>query len=314
MPPSRSVSTMSYARALVDARGRIVAFAAGCVLAAAVAGLVVPREYTARVVFLPSEQAKRKPPAELMALAASVGMSLPTSTSGGSDLFPLLLRSDRLLRPMLDEPFAADGGAEARPLEDWLVEERGDEPERVRRSEALERLRDDVVRAQRDNESDLVTLQVTTPSPALSAGLANRLADRLEGYLVGRRQEKGHSNRAFLTARRLEVEASLAAAEDALAAFKDRNRRADSPALQLERERLLRERNLQGELLIELRKREELAKLAETRDTPAAKVLERAATPVRPIRPRGTMILLAMTLGLLVPLAGVLVRTAAEKR
>jgi len=305
----------AYARALVAARGRIVFFAAGCALAAAVFGLLVPRVYTARVVFLPSEQAKRKPPAEMMALAASVGMSLPTSASGGSDLFPVLLRSDRLLSPMLDESFAAEGDAAARPLEEWLTRNRHGGSEAERRHDALDRLRDDVVRAQRDGQSDLVTLQVTTPSPALSAGIANRLTEELESYLVGRRQEKGHHSRAFLTARRVEVEAALAAAEDALTDFRDRNRRADSPALQLEEERLRRERDLQRGLLVELRKREELAKLAETRDTPSAKVLERAVPPVRDTFPaRGTMVLLAMTLGLLVPLAGVLVRTAAVKR
>jgi uncharacterized protein involved in exopolysaccharide biosynthesis len=313
--PASPESTNAFARALVDARGRIVAFAAGCGLAAAGLGLLVPHAYTARVVFLPSEQAKRKPPMEMLALAASVGMSLPTSASGGSDLFPLLLRSDRLLRPMLDESFAGEAGEPVRPLEEWLTDEAGRRPGKERRHEALERLRDDVVRAQRDNESDLVTLQVTTSSPTLSAGIANRLTDELEGYLVGRRREKGHFNRAFLTARREEVDTALAAAEDALADFRDRNRRADSPALQLELERLVRERNLQRTLMVELRKREEMAKLAETRDTPAAKILEHAATPVRDVNPaRATMVLLAMTMGLLVPLAGVLVRTAAVKR
>ncbi|MBZ0270019.1 hypothetical protein K8I85_17850, partial [bacterium] len=224
------------------------------------------------------------------------------------------LRSDRLLSPMLDETFSVEGGTDARPLGEWLARGQRSGSEAERRHDALDRLRDDVVRAQRDGQSDLVTLQVTTASPALSAGIANRLTERLESYLVGRRQESGHHNRAFLTARREEVETALAAAEDALAGFRDRNRRADSPALQLEQERLVRERNLQRGLLVELRKREELAKLGETRDTPTARVLEQAVPPVRDTFPaRGTIVLLAMTLGLLVPLAGVLVRTAAGK-
>jgi uncharacterized protein involved in exopolysaccharide biosynthesis len=301
-----------YARALVAARRRIVEFALGSALAAVALAGVLPRQYTARVVILPSEEPRRKPPAQTLALASSLGLSLPFGASNATDLYPVLLTSDRLLEPLLDQAFPAGAG---RTLQDRLVPDDGRHTEAERRDEALRRLRDGMVRAHKDAESDLVTLHVTTSSPELSAAIANDLAAQFEGYLVGSRQRIGAGKRQFLSSRRQVLQTQLADAERKLTDFRDANRRIDSPQSRLALDRLEREKALRQALLQEILQQEERAKLAETRDTPVARVLEDAANPVDANRPSALVLLaLALALGLLLPVSGVILRTAAEHR
>lgn len=301
-----------YVRALVSARRRIVQFALGSAIAALAVGFTLPRAYTARVVLLPAAEPKYKPPDEVLALASSLGLNLPFGAANATDLYPVMFLSDRLLRPLLDETLLGKGDV---TLRDHLAP-----PDRrsveARSEDALRRLRSEVLRAHKDAESDLITLHVTTDSPELSAAIANALTGRLESYLVDSRQTKGGQRREFLTSRREALEAELAQAEQALADFRDANRRIDdSPTRLLARERLERDRTLRQELLLQIIQQEELAKLAEARDTPVARVLEEAEAPIRSsLPPRSLLLALGVGLGLLAPISGVILKTAAEDR
>ncbi len=301
----------TYVRALVASRARILEFAAGSVLAAILVTALLPRYHTATIHLLPSERARTKLSARMTGLASAFGIQIPVGAVSSSDLYPVLLTSDRLLRPLLEEIFANPLGGPGSSLADILVLQ-GHESTVVHRQRALEVMRDRVVRARTDGQSDLVSLQVTTRWPELSSQVARRLVERLDQHLIGTRQAEGAANREFLGRRRAEAEAQLVRAEQEIETFQVSNRRiTDSPALLLEFGRLRREQTGRREVLLEIRRQLEIAKTEETRNMPVLRPLDDTNPPTRPTSPPYALtILLTLVIGVLAPVWWIVIRTA----
>lgn len=299
-----------YLRALVDARSQIVLFTAGATLAAVLLALILPREWTARTVLLPAEDGQGALPAQLSGLATSFGFQVPFGSASQSDLYPNILSSERLLGAVLARPFSVREGAPAQPL--LRILRPRDEDSHRTRMKAIRRLAKDVVRASKDSETGIVTLEVTTKSPTLSADVANALIAALEQYLITLRQDEGRKNRTFIDARVVDVAGELSKAEDQLAKFREANRRlGGSPELQLQELRLQRDMMIQEQVFLELQKQKEIAEIEEVKNTPVLKVLDEAVPPIRPSRPmRVLMVAAAFLLGVFASASWVLLRTS----
>lgn len=287
-----STELSRYLRALVDARAQIVYFTVGATLATVLLALILPREWTARSVLLPTEDAQAALPAQLSGLATSFGFQMPFGAASQSDLYPNILVSDRLLGSLLTQPFAEREGEPAKPLLAILLPR--DEDSHGTRMKAIRRLAKRVVRASKDSETGIVTLEVTTKSPGLSADVANALVASLEQYLITLRQDEGRKNRTFIDGRVAEVTGELSKAEDRLAKFRETNRRTgSSPELQLQELRLQRDVMIQEQVFLELQKQKEIAEIEEVKNTPVLKVLDVAVPPVRPSRPLRVLMVVA---------------------
>jgi uncharacterized protein involved in exopolysaccharide biosynthesis len=299
-----------YVRALVDARGRILAFTAGATAAAVLLAFVLPRQWTARVVLLPTDEADGALPAQLSGLVSSFGLQFPFGPASQSDLYPTILTSDRLLAGLLAQEFRRKADEPARPLLAHLV--RNADDTHATRSKAIRRLRRDIVTAAKDSETGIVSLEVTMASPLLAAGAANALTAGLERYLIEIRQQDGAKNRAFIDERLAAVSADLASAEECLTRFREENRRiGGSPELQLEEARLQRDVLFQEQVFVELKKQKEIAGIEEVKNTPVLKVLDPAVPPSRPSRPvRALVVAAGLLLGAFGSVSWVLVHTA----
>ncbi|GJM44555.1 MAG: hypothetical protein DHS20C21_13970 [Gemmatimonadota bacterium] len=302
-----------YARALIGARYRMAAFVTGSVIAAVILALLLPKQYTAKVMLLPTDDGEQGFPSQLSGIASSFGLQFPFGSVSQSDLYPTILASDRLLGDLIDESFAPAPGETPVKLVDLLVE-RKNLSEHEHRMRALTDLRENVIRAHKDTETGVVSLQVTTHGAELSADVANRLTSRLEKYLIDTRQVEGSRNRAFLSERLDLVSGDLKSAEENLKQFREKNRRVnDSPELLLQVDRLRREVLVQEQIFLELQRQTEVAKIEEVKNTPVLRILDDAHAPIRPSHPKKVIVVvMGFVLSLFAVIGFVLLRSAVQ--
>jgi uncharacterized protein involved in exopolysaccharide biosynthesis len=301
----------AYARALVGARWRIIAFVGGAVLAAAALALVLPEKYTAKAVLLPTEEGDQGFPSQLSGIASSFGFALPFGAMSQSDLYPTILTSDRLLRDLLREEFPPKPGQAPVMLAEHLVK-RKDLSEEQHLSRAVANARENVLRASKDSETGVVTLMVTLDDADLAAAVGNRLVARLERFLITMRSQEGSKNRTFLDDRLEVVSKDLADAENGLTHVRETNRRVqDSPELLLQQERLHRDLLIQEQIFLELMKQKEIAKIEEVKNTPVLRILDQARPPVRPSHPNKILVVtMGLVLALFAAISYLVIRTA----
>ncbi len=301
-----------YVRALVDARAGIAAFTAAATVASVLLALVLPREWTARVVLLPTDDAEGAFPAQLSGLASSFGLQFPFGPASQSDLYPTILTSDRVLGLLLDREFVTKDGKTTTLLP--ILAPREEDPHAAR-MKAVRKLRKRVVAAAKDSETGIVSLEVTTGGAALSADVANTLTSLLETYLIEMRQQDGAKNRKFIDERLADASGALKAAEERLTEFRESNRRiTGSPELQRVEARLVRDLMIAEQVFLELRKQQEIAAIESVKNTPVLKVLDEAQVPIRPSRPLRTLMVAAgLLLGAFLAVSWVLFRTALRE-
>jgi len=148
----------------------------------------------------------------------------------------------------------------------------------------------------------VVSLAVSTPWPALSEQMGQKVLEMVTQFNLTTRQSQAAAERRFTEARLNEARGELRAAEDALQGFLESNRRFDNaPQLQLRRERLQREVTQHQAVYSLLSEAYERARMDEVRDTPVITVIEGPVGSARAV-PRGTVTrgLLMLVLGLMV--------------
>lgn len=168
----------------------------------------------------------------------------------------------------------------------------------------------------KETRSGLVRVGVWMEEPRMAADIANYIYDAIVDYTVNVHNLQARLNREFIEKRRKEVKSELTHAEDVLKEFRDRNRRvSDSPELQLELERLMREVRIQTEVYITLQQQYELARIEEVKKTPSVVFLDEAQPPVKKDKPRRKkLVIMAMLLGLFVSPLAVVTRHILNQR
>ena len=158
-----------------------------------------------------------------------------------------------------------------------------------------------------DFRTGLITLQVVWDRNWLAAGVTNAMIDSLDRYIRLKSNAKARENRLFVESQMQGAYDSLLTAEARLTTFREQNRRIEhSPELLEERERLDRDKRIQEENYLVLRKEYALAKIEEVQNTSIVNILDRAIVPMDRTSPKRTLIVLAMAfLGTL--LGGVMV-------
>jgi uncharacterized protein involved in exopolysaccharide biosynthesis len=135
-------------------------------------------------------------------------------------------------------------------------------------------------------KSDLIEISVWMEEPELSAQVANYICDAIVELAIEIHKQRVKLGRSFIEERRQEVQKSLAAAEERLTSFRERNRNTtSSPQLQLELERLSREVALHTEVFITLQQQFEIARIEEIKEMPSVVVLDWAVAAVRKDKP-----------------------------
>ncbi len=144
-----------------------------------------------------------------------------------------------------------------------------------------------------DKKSGVITLSTEFQDPQVSFDVNNFIYNQLSDILKNKMHFKASENRKFTEERLLEVKDNLKEAEDNLRRFRQRNRLRVDPADELEDARLQREVLVNQEIMIQLQKQYEIAKIDEARDIPVLDIIDLPMKPIEKSKPKRKMIVLA---------------------
>jgi len=240
-------------------------------------------------------------------------LGISTSTKWNSPaIYPEVARSRRVLEEALKLPLRRTPTSPPEPLLS-IVQEQGDGARRLEL--AVRKLRRSIF-VSVDRRTGLVSLRVRSKYPQVAADLANALDSIMVEFTLTAYAGQATRNRQFIEGRLKDTEEELAAAEENVSAFHERNLRiGNSPRLQVEEGRLARALRADEEVYLTLRRQHELAKIEERRDVPTLAVVDPATPPVFRSSPRrGLSIAFAFFIGTFVSSAGVVATDALSRK
>jgi hypothetical protein len=148
-------------------------------------------------------------------------------------------------------------------------------------------------------KSGLITVDILMEEPAIAADMANAVYLSIVDFTLEIHSKQARLNREFIEGRQFGVKVQLTVDEDALKVFRERNRSImESPQLQLEIERLMREVEIQTQVYITLQQQYELARIEEVNETPSVVILDEGKPAVGKDSPkRKAIVIIFMVIG-----------------
>jgi uncharacterized protein involved in exopolysaccharide biosynthesis len=144
-----------------------------------------------------------------------------------------------------------------------------------------------------DKKSGVITLSTEFEDPQVSFDVNNFIYNQLNDILKNKMHFKASENRKFTEERLAEVKDNLKEAEESLRRFRQRNRLRIDPADELEDARLQRDVLMNQEIMIQLQKQYEIAKIDEARDMPVLDVIDIPMKPIDKSKPKRRLIVMA---------------------
>lgn len=152
-----------------------------------------------------------------------------------------------------------------------------------------------VITSDLDRMTKILSVTVEMPESKLSAEIVNKITKSLNDYILTQRKSFATEQRKYLEKRVEQVKDTLTFFEEELKNFRSQNRMIlQSPELQLEQARLMRNVEIHQTVYGELLKQLELVKLQEVKDTPVVNVKEEAKEPVLKAGPKRAVTLITI--------------------
>jgi uncharacterized protein involved in exopolysaccharide biosynthesis len=287
------LSPLDLVNALLRHWRAVVLWPLAAALLTSVIVLIVPPWYTARTTFVPETRSRDRLPSGVAALAGQFGFALGPDASESPRFYTQVARSrellERLLKTRYPDPRLGRDPGDSVPLR-VLLKVRGDSlPDSLARG--VRRL-GKLIDASADLQTNIVTLDVTTRYPRLSAAVANDLVAYINEFNTKQRQSQAGERRKFVQQRLVDGERELHDAEDTLRRFYERNRFwQQSPELVSDEGRLRRQVEVRQEVYLTLRREYEQARIEEVNDTPVITVIDPAVAPQRRSSPQRILII-----------------------
>ena len=236
---------------------------------------------------------------QLSALASLAGVNV--GSADPTQIYESLLKSESVLSPVIFTKYQTEKFEKPVNLIEYL-EIKQDKSlndslqQRKMFLQVYTALSKGVISTDVDRMTKILTVTVQMPESKLSADVANNIAKSLDKYIRTQRKSFASAQREYLTTRVKQVKDTLNLFEERLKNFREQNRMiAQSPELQLEQARLMRNVEIQQTIYGELVKQLELVKLEEVRDTPVVNVEEYAKEPIIKAGPkRATTLIIIM--------------------
>jgi uncharacterized protein involved in exopolysaccharide biosynthesis len=244
--------------------------------------LIVKPYYESTVTILPEFGSKSTTFAGLSQLATLVGVR--PSEGAPAEIYQNLLTSEIVLENVIYSKYKTAKFTDSVNLIEYLNPAKDDTEIRNERQVFLSVYRNlaaNLIRSNIDRLTKILTITVTMPESQLSADVANKIAESLDGYIRTKRKSFASEQKFYIEKRIDELSDSLRLAEDKLKNFSEQNRMIQqSPQLILEKGRLMRNVEILNAVYIELNKQLEVTKIDEIRETPVVNIKEWAKDPV----------------------------------
>ncbi len=234
-------------------------------------------------------------------LAAQFGLALSTAQSEPNWVYEEIIKSRSLARGMLKRRFDTVKYGLQKPLLQILTY--GNKELDIG-LDTLEIYAVDtflgMINVTEDRRTGIHTLIINASEPKLSMKLNQALIEELDTHQREYNKTKTSETRQFIEERIINTEKELKATEEALKDFRARNRRIEnSPALQLEQQRLTREVSVLTGVFTTLKQQLETTKIEEVKESNYVVVLDPPEVPLERSKPkRKQMVILAGFLGL----------------
>jgi len=234
-------------------------------------------------------------------LAAQFGINIPTGQSEPKWVYPEIIKSRTLARNMLKRKFDTQEFGHQKPLLQILTYG-NDEPEKgidTLEIMAVERFLE-MIDISEDIKTAILTISIHASESKLAAEINQVLIEELDSHQRVYNKAKTSDSKQFIEERIIDTEKELVEAEDNLKVFMDRNRRIEnSPALQLEQQRLSREVTVLIGVFTTLKQQLETTKIEEVKELDYVIVLDPPEVPLVRSKPnKKLMVILAGILGL----------------
>tara|TARA_B100000519_G_C14251270_1_gene442557 strand:- start:1104 stop:2183 length:1080 start_codon:yes stop_codon:yes gene_type:complete len=237
---------------------------------------------------------------QAVGLAAEFGIRIPTGQSQPKWVYPEIIKSRTLARSVLNRQIITYQQESPQSLLQIILSD-------IDYSEIplgkLETMGVDIllnmIKVSEDIKTSILTLNVNASDPILAAKINQLFIEELDAHQREYNKTKTGDTRQFIEERIKETEKDLMGAEENLKIFSDRNRRIEnSPALQLERQRLTREVAVLTGVFTTLKQQLETTKIEEVKESDYVVVIDSPEVPLQRSKPNKTrMVILAGILG-----------------
>jgi uncharacterized protein involved in exopolysaccharide biosynthesis len=234
-------------------------------------------------------------------LAATFGLVMPTGQSEPNWVYPEIIKSRTLARSMLKRKFDTNEFGPQKNLLQILTYG-NDDPQLG--LDTLEIKAVDnflaMIDISKDNRTAIITLSINASNPIFAAEVNQALIEELDAHQRKYNKAKTRDTKQFIEERIVAIEKELMAAEENLKVFRDRNRRIEnSPALQLEQQRLGREVTVLMGVFTTLKQQLETTKIEEVKELDYVVVLDPPEAPLKRSKPnKKRMVILAGIFGI----------------
>lgn len=145
-------------------------------------------------------------------------------------------------------------------------------------------------------KTGLITVSVLSEEPKLSKDIVTYIAEALIAYINEVQGKRAGENRQFIEERIADATVQLEKSEESIKTFREENRSIkDSPELQMQLERLMRDSEVNKQVFITLKQQYEIARIEEVKEAPVVNVLDDGRVAVEKDRPkRKIMVLLSI--------------------
>jgi len=148
-----------------------------------------------------------------------------------------------------------------------------------------------------ENNSGLIEVSVLMNEPQMAADIANFIAQYVVDFIKNQQISFANKSKKFIIERKNISHDELNSSEEFLTNFRKRNPLAlDTPELQLERARLIRNVKVNQEVYITLRKQLEIAKIEASKERLLINVLDKAEPTHKKTKPKILLILIIFTI------------------
>jgi uncharacterized protein involved in exopolysaccharide biosynthesis len=239
--------------------------------------------------------------AQAVGLAAQFGIAIPTGQPEPKWAYPEIIKSRTLARSILKRKFDTNEFGPQKNLLQILTY--GNDNPQVG-LDTLEIIAVDkfllMIDISEDRATAILTLNINASEPIFAAEVNQALIEELDAHQRKYNKTKTSNTKQFIEERIIDIEKELMAAEEDLKVFMDRNRRIEnSPALQLEKQRIGREVTVLTGVFTTLKQQLETIKIEEVSESDYVIILDAPEVPLKRSKPnKRSMVEMAGILGI----------------
>ena len=227
-------------------------------------------------------------------LAAQFGINIPSDQSKPKWVYPEIIKSRVLARAVLKQKFDTNEFGPQKSVLQILTYGNGKPKFGMDTLEikAIDRLLG-IINISEDIKTSILTLSINASEPILAAKINQTFIEELDSHQRKYNKSKTIDTKQFIEERIKDIEKELMAAEEDLKVFKDRNRRIEnSPALQLEQQRLGREVTVLTGVFTTLKQQLETTKIEEVKESEYVVILDPPEVPLNRSKPNKRLLVI----------------------